>query len=342
MIRRTSVTSTSTPRLRIAANGFPLRRSPATLDHPRQPVRFRYWLTLVLVCAGAVSLVYGLLLFGFGTLPYRHLLMIGQPSKWVSPVIPVVRKAPPNLQLVTNAWRRARSLPPRVKLSLGRSDPRSPGPFEDLLWAPEASNTPQSLLLLKGRMFQRRVGEALTAPSAFTLFVVSALSAVLLSTAFFLVLAGVVRIWVNVSRSTPRSTKCHLSLATVFGGSALCFFCRVIFVSWAATFPPPVLSILRSVHWEPWSFAQALSDWARYPASWSLLAASSCDFALFSMASALKFASIRTPDFQPLSIAVSRTATWYLVALFCAYFVFSLLLQTPLSFDMLLPYPIQY
>lgn len=284
-----------------------------------------------IVCFG---LAYSL--SGFGTVYYSRLQSAFEPQRGekVYHVKRVIFLSPSPSECVTNPWREAQGLPPRLRLT-GDMDDYWLRTIEQGLWCLD-EDTPS--LVVVDEMREQRAARLLTDNDAPRQFWVVWVSSVSIAAWAFFVCAGLIRIWSTAMAVKNRTARVGLWSSGCFGASVLCVFPKLMLISWIFTLPLISSYSLDKYHWFPWALTLRVTDSARVPAAWSVLTACVCWFAIASMQTSLAACVRHSKTAAVASTSFSRFLLWSVPFLLVQYIVLSLILEQMVLPAMLAPW----
>jgi len=278
-------------------------------------VTFSSWVLIgVFTCA---CFGYAYVFSGFGTLYYSGLKDTIESKSKKKKVFTVkqVRFSRPSItgdRCVTGPRRESQALPPRLKLSdyakvydLAHHDWERT--HEVGLWCLDES---ASFTEIENEMRAQRSARLLVGDDAPRYFWVIFISAVAVATWSFFVCAGCLKTWSVALSVKNQAARIALYSSSCFGACVLCVFLKLTVLSWALTEPPISSFTLERFHWFPWTLERTVTDCAIAPATWSVLTACLCWFAIAAMGNALKAGGRYSTESQIMSTRFSRFLLW--------------------------------
>lgn len=298
-----------------------------------------------ILSSAVAATIYGVTFVGMGIAPYtmyfdRATIDAGRYFKdWGSS--PPRRECTPRGFRATK-WREGQYLPRRDSSSLDArlnwSNNYSVWEFD--LWE-TAGFDHNELNTYAHDLLARRTMQIWAAPAGIAVPIAIIASGCILGAAVFLLLTAIVRAILLAFQLSRLNARFHILSATAFSASILCWGPKFALVGFVLT-NPPIRWALYSPLWEPWSFAQELSDYSLYHVAWAVLLIALCWCGIAAIVSALRFAAIRSPLPRPLCDTTLRLLLWSLPVLLVFWFALSILVTQPITLKLLLPLDFYY
>lgn len=297
-------------------------------------------LAISLLSSAIVATIYGGVFVGLGITPYtlyleRATTDAGQHFRdWG--VSPPKREQPPTVYHCTE-WSEGLFLPCRYPTfhdaAINWNNSANVWVFD--VWE-TAGFDHNELNTFANDLLARRTCQVWDAPVGVAVPVAIIISGGFLGAAVFLLMCAISRAMMLAFQLPDPNAKAHILSATAFSACILCWFPKFAIVGFALS-NPPIRRALYSPNWDPWLFAQDLSDYSLYHVAWAIFITVLCWCGLGAIVSALRYASIRSSIPKPLCVKGLRLLLWSLPISLTLWFGLSILVSQPITWQFLLP-----